>query len=314
MRITTLGRSQHGVSLLLFLFIVLSLSATLFITSLSSDTANLALDRRTEEALAAAKEALIGRAARDDNRPGSLPCPDTNGDGIAESFVGNNCPAYIGRFPYKTLKTGELRDASGELLWYVLSPSLRDHSSASPINPNTPVTLTLDTIPPIPYIAAIIIAPGPPLPGQNGRPSNQISDYLDGSNADGNTNYVSGPATAAFNDKSIALLKSELFSTVSRRALGEIRGPDDQAPFFPNKGLRAYGVPFPWADNDSDGAADPNTLTGKLPYNDLALDSWLNDNGWSALVNYTLLSANSAQISIGSATLKVVPCPALPCP
>lgn len=293
------------------MFIVLCLSATLFITSWSSDTARLALDERTEEALAAAKEALIGRAASDDNRPGSLPCPDTNDDGIAEPFVGNNCPAYIGRLPYKTLKTGELRDGSGELLWYALSPSLRDHPSASPINPNTPVTLSLDAIP---NVAAIIIAPGSPLLGQNGRPSNQMGDYLDGSNADGNTNYGSGPVTATFNDKVIALFKSELFSAVSRRILGEIRGPDDQAPFFPNKGLRAYGTPFPWADGDNDGWANPNVATGKLPYNNLILDSWLGDNGWPAVVNYTRLSANSAQISIGSTTLKVVPCPALPCP
>lgn len=311
MRMATIRRLQNGVSLLLFLFIVLCLSTTLFITSWSSDYARLALDVRTEEALAVAKEALIGRAASDDNRPGSLPCPDTNGDGLAESFVGNNCPAYIGRLPYKTLKTGELRDASGELLWYGLSPSLRDHPSASPINPNTPATLSLDAIP---NVAAIIIAPGSPLPVQNGRPNNLIGDYLDGSNADGNSNYITAPLSAAFNDKAIALLKSELFSAVSRRILGDIRGPDDQAPFFPNKGLRAYGAPFLWADSNNDGWADPNVATGKLPYNNLTLDSWLNNNGWPALVNYTRLSANSAQISIGSATLKVVPCLALPCP
>lgn len=311
MRIAPTRRSQHGVSLLLFLFIVLCLSTTFFITSLSSDTARLALDKRTEEALAAAKEALIGRAARDDNRPGSLPCPDTNGDGLAESFSGPNCPAYIGRFPYKTLKTGELRDASGELLWYVLSPSLRDHPSASPINLNTPATLSLDAVS---NVAAIIIAPGSPLPGQNGRPSNLISDYLDGSNADGNSGYITTPLSAAFNDKAIALLKSELFSAVSRRILGDIRGPDDQAPFFPNKGLRAYGAPLPWADDTKDGWADPNVTSGKLPYNNLTLDSWLTNNDWPTLVNYTRLSANSAQISIGSTTLKIVPCLALPCP
>lgn len=311
MRMATIRRSQNGVSLLLFLFIMLCLSTTLFMTSWSSDYARIALDVRTEEALAVAKEALIGRAASDDNRPGSLPCPDTNGDGLAESFAGNNCPSYIGRLPYKTLKTGELRDASGELLWYVLSPSLRDHPSASPINPNTPATLSLDAIP---NVAAIIIAPGSPLPGQNGRPSNLISDYLDGSNADGNDVYITTPLSAAFNDKAIALFKSELFSAVSRRILGDIRGPDDQAPFFPNKGLRADGAPFLWADEDNDGWADPNVASGKLPYNNLTLDSWVNNNGWPALVNYTRLSANSAQISIGSATLKVVPCLALPCP
>lgn len=310
MRMATTRRLQNGVSLLLLLFIVLGLYATIFITSWSSDTARLALDARTEEALAVAKEALVGRAASDDNRPGSLPCPDTNGDGVAEPFVGNNCPSYIGRLPYKTLKTSTLRDSSGELLWYALSPSLRDHPSASPINPNTPATLTLDAIP---SVAAIVIAPGAPLPGQNGRPSNQVGDYLDGSNADGDAKFASGPLTSAFNDKTIALTKGELFFTVSRRVLGDIRGPDDQAPFLPNKGLRAYGAPFPWADGNNDGSADLNVTTGKLPYNDLALDVWLGINGWPALVNYTRLTANSVQISIGSSTLKVVPCPALPC-
>lgn len=309
----TSRHSQNGVSLLLFLFIVLSLGATLFVTSWSSNDVRLMLDAKTEESLAIAKDALIGRATSDDNRPGSLPCPDTNGDGVAESFLGNDCPAYTGRLPYKTLKTGELRDASGELLWYTLSPSLRDHPYASPINPNTPATLNLDAVP---NIAAIIIAPGPPLPGQNGRPSNQMGDYLDGSNADGNNNFSSGPLSAAFNDKTIALTRSELFSRVNRRILGEIRGPDDQTPSLPNRGLRAYGAPFPWADGNNDGWADLNVTTGKLPFNEpgLVLDAWLGANGWPALVNYTRLTSNSVQISISGSTLKVVSCPALPCP
>jgi type II secretory pathway pseudopilin PulG len=286
----TTRRSQNGVSLLLLVFIVLCLSATLFINSWSSNTARLALDARTEEALAVAKEALVGRAATDNNRPGSLPCPDTNGDGVAELFVGSDCPAYIGRLPYKTLKIGELRDASGELLWYALSPSLRDHPSAS-INSNTPATLNLDALS---NVAAIIIAPGPPLSGQNGRPSNQTSDYLDGSNADGDANFASGPFTSAFNDRIIAITQAELFRVVNKRVLGEIRGA------LTTNGVLQY---YKFHANTFPPAGTPlNTLTF-----DTGTMSWLTDNSWFALVTYVYVPPAAPQLSIGSEKVVVTP-------
>ena len=50
-------------------------------------------DAKTRAALDYARQALIGRAIGDANRPGSLPCPDLDDDGSAELFVGSACPS-----------------------------------------------------------------------------------------------------------------------------------------------------------------------------------------------------------------------------
>src|ERR1700675_860066 len=119
---------QKGFALMLLLLLVgAGVGAALF-SFLSSSRLGLERDQKTTAALAQAKDALIGRAASDNNRPGSLPCPDTNNDGSAELFVGNNCPSYIGRLPWRTLGLPDLRDSSGERLWYALSSTLRDHT------------------------------------------------------------------------------------------------------------------------------------------------------------------------------------------
>lgn len=75
--------------------------------------------------LAQAHEALVAFAttvAPDTaaKRPGDLPCPDLDNDGDAEP----TCIAQaqrLGRLPWKTLGIADLRDASGERLWYAVS-------------------------------------------------------------------------------------------------------------------------------------------------------------------------------------------------
>lgn len=279
------------------------------------------LDKATAAAMAQAKEALIGRAATDQNRPGSLPCPDTNNDGGVPLLVGNHCPSYIGRLPWKYLRVGDLRDSAGERLWYALTPALRDDNSAQPINPQRPLELTLDGRP---NIAAIIFAPGAPAANQSGRSSNAAADYLDEANhAYPNSAYISGPPSPTFNDKALAITRDDIFRTVSQRVLAEIRGPDDNAAGPPTYGLRRYWAAystFPWADSGSDGVGDVGTTSGKLPYNELMINPvsvvWLSANGWLPLITYQRLSPNLARLGIigSNQTIDVIPCPASPCP
>lgn len=309
---------QRGVALLLLAVVLVVFATTWLVSGIGGTVDGQVIEVRTTQAIAQAKEALIARAVNDDNLPGSLPCPDLDGDGEAEGLTGNKCPSYLGRFPYMTLNSEDLRDGHGERLWYALSSTLRDHPSARPINANTAADISLDGNS---NVAAIIFAPGPPLPHQGGRPGNLVSDYLDGSNSDGNSVYVSGPAGDAFNDRAVPLTWAELFAAVSKRVLGEVRGPDDRNPDPPWYGLRAYHNDhhhFPWADSDGDGRSDGGKATGKLPYADVDFDpdppNWLNDNAWLPLVDYTRVSASRARIAIGSASLEVVPCPTSPCP
>lgn len=302
---------------MLFIF----LAATAWILGRSSATkVRRQLDEMTATAMGQAKEALIARAAIDDNRPGSLPCPAVDENGVSPLLAGNHCPSYIGRLPWKTLRMGDLRDSAGEHLWYALAPALRDDNSAQPINSQKPLDLTLDGTP---NIAAIVFSAGAPLENQNGRPGNAVADYLDGSNNDGDSAYVSGPPSASFNDKALAIAGNDIFGAVHQRVLGEIRGPDDNATGSPTYGLRRYHADngaFPWADTGNDGVADVGTTVGKLPYNDLVMNptslAWLGANGWLSLVSYQRLSPNLARIGIigSSKTMDVIPCPTSPCP
>lgn len=310
---------QHGAALLIFMLFIFLVATSWILGQSGGTSARNQLDKATATTMAQAKEALIGSAATDANRPGSLTCPDVSNDGVADGVAGN-CTSFIGRFPWKTLDLPELLDGNGERLWYALSPGLRDNPAAQPINPQKALELTLDGIT---NIAAIIFSPGPPLANQNSRPSNAVADYLDGSNNDGDYTYVSGPPSAIFNDKALAITRDDIFRSVNKRVLAEIRGPD--APGGPSYGLRRYYNDFgnfPWADSNNDGIADVGTSSGNLPYNDLELKAlpplppytWLFPNGWLPLVNYQRLSASSARITIGTSNMDVIPCPSSPCP
>ncbi len=311
---------QRGVALLIFMLFVF-LAATAWTLGQSRATGlRRQIDETTAAAMAQAKETLIGRAVTDGNRPGSLPCPDGDNDGVADLFAGQNCPAYVGHLPWKTLDLPELVDGYGDRLWYAISPGLRDHPAVQPLNYQSALQLTFDASP---NIAAIVFSPGPSLATQNGRPSDVVADYLDGANSDGDSAYVSGPLSPTFNDKALAITRDDLFRTVNQRILAEIRGPDDNPAGAPTYGLRRYWADngfFPWADSASDGFGDAGITIGSLPFNDLLINPaaliWLNPNGWLPLVTYQRLGPNLARIGIvGSGhTMDIIPCPSSPCP
>src|SRR5688572_8050210 len=121
---------------------MMSIATTLLVYGSTTEIGRaVRADARTRAVLDEARQALIGRAIADANRPGSLPCPDGDDDGSADLFVGSACASYIGRLPWRTLGIGDLRDDAGERLWYVLSPAFRDHPSAPPLNSDTRGTL-----------------------------------------------------------------------------------------------------------------------------------------------------------------------------
>jgi hypothetical protein len=213
-----------------FAFIVLLAFMTVgalyfFVSQLDAAAIERKRDETTALALAEAKEALIGWSAANDSAPGRLPCPEdtsligTPNEGRAQS----NCNAFpaIGRLPWKTLGLSQLRDGHGEPLWYVLSPGFR----ALPINSNTPPQLTVDGAPG--SAVAIILAPGPALPGQTrtaitAATPPSVATYLDLTNADGSATFVTNGPPAAFNDRLLTISHRDLFTAVERRVAGEV--------------------------------------------------------------------------------------------
>ena len=242
-------------------FILIALLALLtmgglyfFISNLTPEALEARRQNKTNEALTQARDALLGYVIRfRELNPqtttnalvevyGYFPLPDLgsarnlnnvgpcagNLEGCeALNFAGNGANVtVIGRFPWRTLGTGPLRDGHGECLWYALSGSHQRIQQASPMNWDTlsqfNIVIADGTAAMKSAIAsahdqpvAVIFSPGPPLDGQNRSPSTTdlslvtecggnytVSNYLDPGTQllGGVTNYFTGTASPSHDD------------------------------------------------------------------------------------------------------------------
>jgi hypothetical protein len=147
--------STRGFALIALLAILTAGILYFVVGQLDATTVQRKRDDATTETLAQAKQALIARATTEANRPGSLPCPALNSNGVAPLFVGNDCQTYNGLLPWRTLGVGELRDGFSAIPGYQLASQLRDHPSAEPIN-----TTTSFSVSGLANVAAIVVATG----------------------------------------------------------------------------------------------------------------------------------------------------------
>lgn len=146
-------RRHRGAVLMVMLVILILGGTAMLLNALNSSTPQLARAKVTADALAQAKEALIGYATAVEltgtNRPGDLPCPDIDNDGIKENACGSadgstGQPNRLGRLPWKTLGLPDLRDGSGERLWYAVSNNFKEHwNTLTPLNSDTVGTITV---------------------------------------------------------------------------------------------------------------------------------------------------------------------------
>lgn len=250
---------QSGAALLL-LAVLLALASTAYFLSRYSSDGAAARTIRTEDSLARAKAALIGYAAsyREQVNPdrawGYLPCPDTDNDGTSNTDFAQ-CPSapgqnVIGRLPFITLGLPDMRDESGECLWYVVSGTHKTSNSTSAINWDLRGNLRIvdadGSVLSAPDDAeggavAAIIAPGPPLGSQDrsgtstgrcpGGTSNAIASYLDGSAYTSPTGSplelkAGNPGSPTNNDRIVWITAKELFAPPGRRSdlLGSMLG------------------------------------------------------------------------------------------
>jgi len=303
---------QRGAVLMLMLIILVVGATTMMLNSLNSAAALSGRSGITSTALAQAREGLIGRATSDANHPGSLPCPDTINNGTADVLVGGVCPSYIGRLPWKTLGLPNLRDESGESLWYALSPNYRDFTNI--INSNTPGTLQVydssgtTLLTPAGYEAtAIIFAPGAIVGTQQRNAANQNSalNYLDiGPNNKDNSigPFIAGNKTSSFNDRLMIITTKEIISIVEKRINQELASAF--ANYLPINGNK-YPYPATFSNCTSsscpsDTASQP-TCVGKIPFTNFGslLPTWFSTNNWFDVVYYTASKAVLPLISGG---------------
>ncbi len=205
---------QKGAVLILMAFILGLGAAAYLLKALDAANVKAKQDEKTYRVLGAAKRALLAWAVSNPDNPGLMPYPDRNADGnyddASDCYASNNnfSPNFtLGRLPlFKsdtncvtqdtydptgaydlTIKSGlaeDVRDGSGERLWYEVSRNLlHDYkSNAMHSNGTTPIiNPSIVSAPAFPWIVvrdrngavisdrvvAVIIAPGSPIGGQN---------------------------------------------------------------------------------------------------------------------------------------------------
>jgi hypothetical protein len=293
---TQLNGSQHqqrGAALLILLTIIVLAASYTLLKRLNRGPVAILQASDNAGVLGEARTALAGYALKSTTRPGELPCPDTDNDGY--SNVASGCSAYVGRLPWKTLGLGDLRDASGERLWYALDTAF---DGATAINSDTAASLVLDGDTGRHY-AALIFAPGQPVLNTQARPpaaQNNVARYLEDDNANGDGNFVS-TLPSDFNDQVLALGDTELLQAVEHRVLGELKS-QLKSYFFTNN---YYPYPALLNGTDCDVSSNfqgqvPITISGAPSCSSLAdwgpnWPAWFAGDGWNLLVWYAVAPA-----------------------
>ena len=263
------GNHQRGFAIMVLLALLAVGILYAVISLLDPDQYKAGRAGNTDDALAQAKAALIGYAATyRDTHPdvngnlaqvfGYLPCPDVDGDGQAELTCDTAGKTVVGLLPYQTLGLPELRDSSGNCLWYAVSGSHKNNPKTAPLNWDTQGLIQVQDANAPPNgpnvlakpddanggVVAIIFAAGPPLPGQNRTPNAshacnanpaEYAAYLDGipNSPNPNTAYTFPSAVntvikiaqgtpdiagATNNDRLVWITPKEIFDEVIKRA------------------------------------------------------------------------------------------------
>lgn len=283
-QISATPHRQRGAALLLLLAVVVVAASYTLLKRLNHTPSGLDRTSDTALVLGEAKTALIGYALKSTNRPGELPCPDTSNSGNSGSMP---CTGNITfRFPWKALGLPDLRDSSGERLWYVVDPAF---AGSTVINSETMPALTIDGG--TTRYAAIIIAPGKSLPGQSrsGGQQNSIQRYLEADNANNDAFFVTA-ASGDFNDRLLGITRDELLQAVERRVLkktaNQLNAYFAAHGYFPN--------PAPPGSPDclaTAGLVPMNiaaSCASQAPWGADALPAWFQNNGWDQLIWYVI--------------------------
>ena len=303
--------SSKGAALLVILFLVLAAFSTVIVSQLSKANLEAQKQKKTQEALAQAKQALIawsvlqgdiGNDTYNRQRPGTLPCPATDDLGSVGSTCKLASSSTIGRLPWKELGIDVLRDADGETLWYAMDENFRRPGlSNTPINSDSKGSLMLSATdgatsltPSGEELVAIIFSAGSPLSGQDRSSTTSPANYLDSAkdannvswnNAAAGGPFITGPVRDAqgnvtINDIAIGISAKELMAAVEKRALKEaqllLTAYYDANGKYPNPAKATVTTCKSTRSSISNTAtcdSDPSTCFGRFP-EDISVSSY----------------------------------------
>lgn len=318
------AKRERGIVLLAMLAVIMLGASWLLVRQLNAESGGLDAARkiRNAEVLSQAKLALIGYVAQQaavsgEDNPGAFPCPEypsgfystTGNDGKTQTPSCNPLPA-VGRFPWRTIGTDKLVDASGEPLWYVVASGWSKPGAASTdntiINSNcTDATsamtcwtgqLTVDGQ--ANAAVALIIAPGPTIrktAGPDCAAGNQVRpqgldpdrcDYLEGENATPtDATFVTTGPSGTFNDQVVRITVADIMPAIEAAIADRI-----QREIVPV--LKSVYASSAWAANLS--AANP-LFPYPAPFSNPTTSTYAGSQGPPASYYRGLLPVNLTQ-------------------
>lgn len=286
---------QRGFALIAVLALAAMLTAFLIAIGMNRSGTDLANERagRDMKVLMQAKTALIAYAANEEwqaykgqttNQPGGLPCPDTGPDttvantGVSSGICSSGA-LRVGRLPFATIGSDDLRDASGERLWYAVSSNFyKTGIGGNIINSDTQGRLTVQGSAPANNVVAVVFAPGPPvldpliggqIQDRSSANYNRIASYLEGFTPGTDYTFTSSASpSATLNDRLLVITQAELMAAVEPVVAARIER--DIAPkiqdYFNNYGAYPFPAPFdPTKALQSDYQGDTSRTRGMLP-------------------------------------------------
>jgi len=235
-------RRENGAALLVFMMLLTVGVASFLLSGMSRISHQLSSPFHDARILAEAKNALVAYARLSDLDLSAdtglnyryLPCPDQDGDGLAESPCGST--SVEGWLPWMSLGLPPLRDASGTCLRYFVASAYKQGTATAPLVdalPNAEFTLNRSSGLVASDVVAVLIAPGNVVTGQSrstapgiatecGSSSstserNQAANYMETTAGINNAlapDFIYAPLSLnsanSFNDVVVSILSSEL--------------------------------------------------------------------------------------------------------
>jgi type II secretory pathway pseudopilin PulG len=281
---------QRGFALIAMLVLAAMITAFLITLGLNRSSVEIANERedRSMSALRQAKAALIAYAASEQwqfhlnppptgyYQPGALPCPDKDDDDGFSDCTGSTARSMIGRLPWQTLGIEDLRDSSGERLWYAVSQDFRKlqcpTTNCTTINSDTQGQISVIGKIAMNNVVAVVIAPGPIILGQT-RPAtltapahNDPANYVEGFTSGDWVHFsfaTNGLPDQTLNDRLLVITQADLMAAVEPVVAAQIAR--DVKPIL-NTFSSQWGA-FPYPANFSPDPGTSGGTTTRSPMN-----------------------------------------------
>lgn len=295
MRVPNRKKQSGAVIILLFVVLIISVT-TVMLAGLSNRSPQLKAQLEKQAEMQRIKETLLGYAmtfpdyATSNAGPGRLPCPDTDNDGVMQC----NSSRTVGRLPVSVgapivTSPVQLSDRyQGIDQQYWLAASLDFQQNITSLNSGS-VTRLL-SLNGVTNYAALIIAPNAILDGQIRNGDSQIGRYLESTESDTSTTFLSVNPTDPifFNDIIVPITVSEVMSLTTVRVTQEMKRVLDYS--HANDGGNRYPL-------------DPTEFITAMSAPAATVATWINANAWIGAASYTYVSDNEATISYSSCAI-----------